>query len=275
MGTDENLLQEDHCAHGLYLTSAQNREAYLPLYKRINEYLDGNYSVLYATERNPSDTILHMKKTNSRIKEYVDRHSLKILSIDSAYHAHIMKRNASNPCKSFYSQIRSMQKMKRSERYAVFSCPEPFIDNNLNDQLVECEKSIGEHLEGPVEVVCCYRTPIFNNLASRHIISLLNAHACTIHTDQWIHSPWTPERIIGLVKKGIDDILGSNSGRLITRTMQTVYGLDEEALITDPTTFEEKLRKLLGKTVANKVIRSISSNLTSMMTFECNLGTNE
>ena len=269
------LLQEDNCAHGLYLTSAQNREAYLPLYKRIGEYLDSNYSVLYATERNPADTIQHMKKTNSRIKEYVDKRSLKILSIDSVYHAPTMKRNASNPSKIFYSHIRSMQKMKQSEHYAVFGCPEPFIDNNLNDQLVEYEKSIREHLEGPIEVVCCYRTPIFNNLASRHIISLLNAHVCTIHTEQWIQSPWTPERIMDLVKKGIDDILGGNSGRLITRTMQTVYGLDEEALITKPTTFEEKLRKLLGETVANKVIRSISSNLISMMTFECNLGTNE
>jgi DcmR-like sensory protein len=269
------LLQEDNCAHGLYLTSAQNREAYLPLYKRIGEYLDSNYSVLYATEGNPADTIQHMKKTNSRIKEYVDKHSLKILRTDSIYHVPRMRRNPSNFCNVFYSQIRSMQKKKRSEHYAVFGSPEPFIDNNLNDRLVEYEKGIAECLEGPIEIVCCYSTLAFNNLTCSHIISLLNAHNCTIHTDQWIHSPWTPERIIGLVKKGIDDILGSNSGRLITRTMQTVYGLDEEALITNPTTFEEKLRKLLGEAVANKVIRSISSNLTSMMTFECNLGTNE
>ena len=216
-----------------------------------------------------------MKTINHRTKEYLDNHSLKILSANSAHHTYSMKRYAAKPCKSFYSHIRSMQKMKRSERYVIFGSHEMFIDNNLDDQLVKCEKSIDEQLEGPIEVVCCYRTPKISNLPPRHIISLLNAHACTIHTDQWIHSPWTPERIMDLVKKGIDDILGNSSGRLIARTIQTVYGLDEEELIADPATFEEKLRKLLGETVANKVIRSISSNLTSMMIFECKSSTDE
>ncbi|MGI0048521.1 MAG: hypothetical protein ACREAW_03180, partial [Nitrososphaera sp.] len=66
--------------------------------------------------------------------------------------------------------------------------------------------------------------------------------------------------ILEALVDGIEDILGKGSGRLIIQTMKAVYKIDENAIILNPSIFQEKLQKMLGNT-SNIVLDSITNKI--------------
>lgn len=60
------------------------------------------------------------------------------------------------------------------------------------------------------------------------------------------------------IRAAIDQSLGKETSDLIFKTLKLVYKIDEEVIVSNPELFEEKIRKMLGDSAAEAVIKAIS-----------------
>lgn len=111
-----------------------------------------------------------------------------------------------------------------------------------------------------LEVICCYNKKIIDEMPIRHLVPLLKSHSHNLLGRDWIERRIDDYRILSIMEKGIDDIVGKNSGRLFFHTLRLVYGIDEDKIIQRPELLEEKLQKLFGKS-GNAVLQSVGNRL--------------
>jgi hypothetical protein len=70
--------------------------------------------------------------------------------------------------------------------------------------------------------------------------------------------------ILEAMYSGVEKVLGAGSAKLVFQTMKMVYRLDEKAIISNPSIFEEKLRKVLGH-ASESVLKSVSEQVRLLL----------
>lgn len=70
--------------------------------------------------------------------------------------------------------------------------------------------------------------------------------------------------MLDAIVDGIEDVMGKDSGRLIMQTMKTVYKINEEAILSNPSLFQEKMQKMLGST-SKMVLDSASKKIKEIV----------
>lgn len=143
------------------------------------------------------------------------------------------------------------------------------LRNNLH-RLIEYESRVSEFGRlhqatirklGLREAVCCYNKQTIDKMEPMHLITLMRCHDSMVDLSQpERHALWHPIRIQNVISRGITNVLGRDSDRLIFHTLKVVYGIDREKVVSDPDVFEARLTKILGS-FARVVIDSIASEL--------------
>jgi hypothetical protein len=140
-----------------------------------------------------------------------------------------------------------------------------FTDGGSQDRLVVYEQAILRSITelGCMEVICCYLPESLKQLAFSNLMSIAAAHQCIMENSA-DHREISYFNLLGAIRDGVEDVLGPGSARLILQTMKIIYNLDEDAIISRPKVFEEKLRKVLGN-AAQSVLDSISEKVRELL----------
>ena len=140
-----------------------------------------------------------------------------------------------------------------------------FTDSESQDRLVIYEEAILRSITelGGISVICCYLPESLKQLTFSNLMSIAAAHQCIMESGA-DHREISYFNLLGAIRDGVEDILGPGSARLIIQTMKIIYNLDEDAIVSRPKVFEEKLRKVLGK-AAQSVLDSISEKVRGLL----------
>ena len=140
-----------------------------------------------------------------------------------------------------------------------------FTDSGSQDRLVIYEEAILRSITelGGISVICCYLPESLKQLTFSNLMSIAAAHQCIMESGA-DHREISYFNLLGAIRDGVEDILGPGSARLIIQTMKIIYNLDEDAIVSRPKVFEEKLRKVLGK-AAQSVLDSISEKVRGLL----------
>ncbi|HJS81661.1 MAG TPA: hypothetical protein VJ742_02375, partial [Nitrososphaera sp.] len=134
-------------------------------------------------------------------------------------------------------------------------------------KLVDYEKTIlVAAKEKSIHVVCCYLQESLDEAQFAQLAAIVNAHQCNIvPVKAGIQSrKIASSHLLNAIIEGIEREMGRGSGRLVMRTMEMIYKINEEQIVSDPSLFQEKLQKILGsssKTVLNSVNNRIKEIL--------------
>ncbi|MDQ3967715.1 MAG: hypothetical protein M3275_04880 [Thermoproteota archaeon] len=71
------------------------------------------------------------------------------------------------------------------------------------------------------------------------------------------------QRTIDLIEEGLAEAVGKETSALVLKTLKLIYKIDRDKIVSDPETFEEKIRKMLGKEAAAPVLRMIAERIKS------------
>ena len=140
-----------------------------------------------------------------------------------------------------------------------------FTESGSQDRLVAYEQAILRAITelGSTEVICCYLSESLDELTFSNLISVAAAHRCVLESSEE-HKELSYLSLLGAVREGIEGVMGPGSARLILQTMKIIYNLDECAIISRPSAFEEKLRKVLGN-ASHPGLDSISSKVRDLL----------
>lgn len=244
------------------------------LYGIINKFLSQDYGVIYAIEaegvdipKNQFVNHVYMKIRQSGLVEDVEDHiqagALRIINVREIYSSELVGDTAAL-LQKWMSILKEARKSKFKNIAIIAGGTKAFSDSSNQMGLVAYEQAVLETAKKlrSVHIICCYLKESLDQLQFAQLVSITNAHDCNIIPVQsGIESRGIPtSAILEAVVDGIEDILGKGSGRLIIQTMKVVYEIDENAIISDPSIFQEKLQKMLGNT-SNIVLESITNKI--------------
>jgi len=163
-----------------------------------------------------------------------------------------------------------MLKVKRRSNFGgilAIGTAESFFEQSIEHvRLVKYEEIIGKKFHIPLEAVCCYSANAIAKLSLGELVTILNAHHSTIHSDSR-YREWEPHMFIELAHKGIDRALGSELSSLIFKTMKLCYKVDDSQIVSDPSLLEKMLLKVMGKNAADITLAHIKEEVKKSIAF--------
>jgi hypothetical protein len=136
-------------------------------------------------------------------------------------------------------------------------------------KLAKYENEIAKMSKEPIEaIVCCYTEKWIGSLSFADIIHLLNSHSGIIHKGGF-SEPWNRRTFMAFITQGIEESLGSGSSYLLMKTLHHIYKIDEDVIWRDPQVFEEKTKRMFGKS-ADNILDAISRRLMEKISFNNN-----
>ncbi len=281
------------CLHGLCIL--QTDKGMSVIYEAVNKFLSEGYAVIYAIEeRGMDETDTNASKSQlinhiySRMKQshlvddiesHIESGALTIVDPREVYSSSPSGEvDGAKMLKQWISLIQTVERKGHFKDIAVISGGvTAFSDANNLDGLIAYERAISESIKKrrSLRVVCCYLKESLDKFQFAQLMSIINAHQCTIghiedsEESRKMDSAVMLEAIVG----GIEDALGEGSGKLIMKTMKTVYRIDEDMILSNPNLFQEKMQRLLGNTSkivldsANRRIKEtlLAASLSMMM----------
>jgi DcmR-like sensory protein len=244
------------------------------LYRIINKFLSEDYAVIYAIEvegidipKNQFVNHVYRKIRQSGLVEdaedYIQAGALRIIDAREIYSSELVG-DTTALLQKWMSIITDVRKSKFKNIAIIAGGTKAFSDSNNQKRLVAYEQAVLETAKKlqSVHIICCYLKESLDQLQFAQLVSVTNAHDCNIiPVPSGMESRRFPTSVIlEAVVGGIEDILGKGSGRLIIQTMKAVYKIDENAIILNPSIFQEKLQKMLGNT-SNIVLDSITNKI--------------
>jgi hypothetical protein len=261
------------CLHSICVI--RDRRSYGGIYRIVNKLLDEGFAVIYAMEEGEFDAsknqfvnrvYLNIRQS-SLVKgqeDYIDAGTLLIIDPREIYSTQTVG-DTSAVTQKWVSVIKKARRNK-FKKIAIIASGTIAFANQRN--LVACEQAImkmAKKLE-TVQIICCYLKKSLDNMQFAQLASITNAHDCNvIPASSGIESRGMSASIIlWAIIEGIEDILGKGSGRLIIQTMKAVYKINEDAIISNPPLFQQKLQKILGNT-SDIVLDSINKKIKEAM----------
>jgi hypothetical protein len=148
----------------------------------------------------------------------------------------------------------------------IFNMPDPYFSRGKYDAFMAFEEDMDKELPENMGLLCWYKRRWLNNLSLVHAIHVLANHRYTIHADGK-YKEWNANKTIDIISKGIDNYLGEGTSVLLFQTMKSAYKLNQNSIVHLPDSFEEILKKLLGKEDASSVIHSILAEIIKEVEF--------
>ncbi|MEW6603214.1 MAG: MEDS domain-containing protein [Thermoproteota archaeon] len=252
----------------------------LAVYKRVSEYLLNGYAVIYAAESDPSKVVQQMSKIvaelvpsdEREIENYISSGALIVLSSDKFYSpSPVAKPPETHKLVSLWqSYVLKAQRRSRPSGVVAIGNPSVFLEINKNHRikLLEYERAVAKEFAKPMEAICWYsNSKTISKLSFSELVTIITAHHSTIH-DGWLYREWHPYDIITQVEEGMDRILGEGTTSLIFKTLKLVYKIDpEKTITTQPEVFEEKLRKIMGDSIAKLLFEILADALRKEASF--------
>jgi len=253
----------------------RNYDIYGPLYEMSNRFLSNGYSVLYGAEFVPNESakdrlVNNIQNVNNteEVQNNISKGQLVVIDADSIHEEN--DGNYKSMVKYWWLQVTRLQEklQKKSKGIMMFSAPDVYFTHNQHDIFMMFEEEMGKTFSPNVSMLCWYKEKWLINLSLALLIRTLVDHKYTIHND-WKRTEWTRAKIISLISRGIDKLLGDGSATLLFRTMKSIYGFNHEVAITKPVVFEGILKRLLGNDdyYANSVIASIFEEIMKEISF--------
>jgi hypothetical protein len=145
-----------------------------------------------------------------------------------------------------------------------------FFDSRENQRkLIEYEEQVAKHYDGRLQVFCCYKKELIDKLPLGYLLRLLAAHQDTATSSSnssnnersFGTNNQNTQRTIDLIEEGLAEALGKETCALVLRTLKLIYKIDRDKIVSDPESFEEKTRRMLGKDATDPVFRIISERI--------------
>lgn len=254
----------------------------LAVYRQVWKYLSNDYAIIYAAEPDPSRVIQQMSKVAAElapdeereIENCITRRALTVINRNEFYQP--SKTNELDIPKLtglWRSLVLEVHKQSKPRGIVAIGDPSTFFENDDSShrhiKLAQYESAICKELVKPLEeAICWYNNPgLVAKMSFSDLVNLINTHHSTIHTG-WLYREWRPHDIIAHVREGMDRVLGKGTANLIFKTLQLVYKVDpEQTIIFQPDVFEEKLRKIMGDSIAKLLFDVLADALRKEVSF--------
>ena len=256
----------------LHLTSEQERLIpYHHFYDKIALYLSQGYAVIYVLESDITKVIRNLSKACAiEIEEYIEKGALTIIDANSFYSPAETRLDYNILLAQWQKIISSVSKRGKFRGVMVMGMPHAaFFDSRENQQkLIEYEEQVAKHYDGSLQVFCCYKKELIDKLPLGYLLRLLAAHQDTAISSNRNNNQGSfgtnnqnVQRTIDLIEEGLAEAVGKETSALVLKTLKLIYKIDRDKIVSDPETFEEKIRKMLGKEAADPVLRMIAERI--------------
>jgi len=237
-----------------------------PIYKKICHYISKGYAVIYILESDAITTIRRMSKMGIEVEDYVESGALTIISNDIFYSPQVASPILIEQWHKLFSNIE--KKNGKPKGFVAMGMPTSSFFSSLSHQehLVEYETAVAEKYDGNIEAICCYTTESMDYMPFKHIIGLLNAHQNTAHRDYALNQ-WSNSRALSIIKRSLNEALGSHGSRLLLNILSHDCGLNGEDAILCASRFEENLRKVLCSSEAGNIIEKVKAEFMKDVVF--------
>jgi hypothetical protein len=259
------------CAHSIFVQKSNGI-----IFDVMQKYLDDGFVVVYgvAVEDSGTSQDEFANRVYSRLKESsvitdlerrIEKGRLRIINFRET----CFERDVFQPGKFLaqWSEIfKTLRKSKGFKGLIVISeAMNPLSIAGIEDDLVTYEQSILNVITelGSIQVICCYLPEALQKFAFTTLMSLAAAHQCAM-AGKVDYRDISDLVILEAMYSGVEKVLGAGSAKLVFQTMKMVYRLDEKAIISNPSIFEEKLRKVLGH-ASKSVLKSVSEQVRLLL----------
>ncbi len=263
----------------LPLRSEQERPIipYCHFYEKIALYLSRGYAVIYVVESDITKAVINLSRACAiEIEEYIEKGALTIIDANSFYSPSETKFDWELLLAQWQKVISFVSKRGRFKQVMVMGMPHAaFFDSRENQQkLIEYEEQVAKHYDGRLQVFCCYTKELIDKLPLGYLLRLLAAHQDTAISNNrnddsnsnnkgsfGTNNQNIQKRTIDLIEEGLIEAVGKETCALVLRTLKLIYKIDRDNIVSDPESFEEKIRRMLGKEAANPVLRAIAEKI--------------
>jgi hypothetical protein len=89
-------------------------------------------------------------------------------------------------------------------------------------------------------------------------------HGLAIRDDGEI-MPLLDHDIIDAIKVGMDVVMGRGSSKLVLKTLQHIYSIDESAIFQKPVEWSNALKKVCGEHHANLILSAVTEEIRKLV----------
>lgn len=274
------------CLHSLYLLKTGADQGLI--YKLTDKLLSEGFAVIYGVEKkNIADksqfvnqVYAKMKQTglfHNGIEDYIEKGALRIMDANEVF-SYDQSFTINELVDKWTSIIKEFRKKGNYKGIITLAGGISVTTDDEQSKLVSYEQVILKAVtqSGLLQIVCCYSEESIENLHFGHLISIINSHQCAISNNEGNEIRVADSRqlypavMLEAISDGIEDVLGKGSGRLVMQTMKYIYKIDQDAIISNPSMFEEKLQKVLGNSY-KIVLASITKRVRKVLDWKLNL----
>jgi hypothetical protein len=214
-------------------------------------------------EETETEIIQRFSQMGIAIQDYLTKGLLTIINRDIFYSPFVPTNVLIEQWNKLIANIEKKTEKENYKGFVAMGMPaDSFFMSELDQQQLVRYESLGaKKYNGSMEAMCIYTTEMLQKMPLRHVMSLLNAHQNTGHTDGGLRK-WNSERGLAILKRGLDSSLGPNVTELVLPIIIRDFGMNEEAMVLYPDQFERKLVILLGASAADVVINQIKTEIT-------------
>lgn len=246
--------------------------SYYHFYEKIAFYLSKGYAVIYVVESDVTKAVINLSKACAiEIEEYIEKGALTIIDANSFYSPSETRFDWEILVAQWQKVISSVSKKGKFKRVMVMGMPHAsFFDSRENQKkLIEYEEQVAKHYDGTLQVFCCYTKELIDKLPLGYLLRLLAAHQDTAISNNNNNNSQgsfgtnnqNVQRTIDLIEEGLTEALGKETCALVLKTLKLIYRIDRDKIVWDPESFEEKMRRMLGKEAAQSVLRIIAERI--------------
>jgi hypothetical protein len=246
--------------------------SYYYLYEKIALYLSQGYAVIYVVESDVTKAVINLSKACAiEIEEYIEKGALTIIDANSFYSPSETRFDWELLVAQWQKVVSYVSKKGKFKRVMVMGMPHAsFFDSTENQKkLIEYEEQVAKHYDGTLQVFCCYKKELIDKLPLGYLLRLLAAHQNTAinnnnnNQGSFGRNNQNVQRTIDLIEKGLTEALGKETCELVLKTLKLIYKIDRDKIMSDPESFEEKIRRILGKEAAESVLRIVAEKIKS------------
>ncbi len=243
---------------------------YSHFYEKIVLYLSQGYAVIYAVESDITQVVLNLSKACSiEIEEYIEKGALTIIDANSFYSPSETRFDWEILVAQWQKVVSSVAKKGKFKRIMVMGMPHAaFFGSRENQQkLIEYEEQVAKHYDGTLQVFCCYTKELVDKLPLGYLFRLLAAHQDTANRSNSDNqgsfgtNNQIAQRMTDLIEEGLTEGVGEETSALVFKTLKLIYKIDRDKIVSNPETFEEKIRRMLGKEAADPILKMIAERI--------------
>jgi hypothetical protein len=248
-------------SHSIYIfdAAASKADYWKPqIYQKISQFISEGFAVAYIIEQNETSTIQNFSKMGFPIEDYIESGALTIINKDLFYSPSITSNILKEQWAKLFSTIEKRRGKGNFRGFVAIGMPtDSFFSSEMFQQrLVEYESVVAHNYDGSFEAMCCYNSQSIDKMPLKFTIMLLNSHQGTAHKNGELKE-WNKSRGVDIIKRGLDQALGSYVSDMTFQLLLRDFGMDAGAMILYPDKFENKLKILFGTFTGEMILSRI------------------